>query len=142
MISTLARIFKSLFAMPVWVIVWMLGFLIPANLSGLFLLDYVSGFWVALLGATAIAINAVIVFANGGFSKVLAIPHLVFWAPLQVILLYRYFTVPDMSNFEQNYILVVLIINGVSLVFDIFDTKEWLRGSRDVVGLEGEPVKF
>jgi len=142
MISTLARIFKSLFAMPVWVIVWMLGFLIPANLSGLFLLDYVSGFWVALLGATAIAINAVIVFANGGFSKVLAIPHLVFWAPLQVILLYRYFTVPDMSNFEQNYILVVLIINGVSLVFDIFDTKEWLRGNRDVVGLEGEPVKF
>jgi len=142
MISTLARIFKSLFAMPVWVIVWMLGFLIPANLSGLFLLDYVSGFWVALLGATAIAINAVIVFANGGFSKVLAIPHLVFWVPLQVILLYRYFTVPDMSNFEQNYILVVLIINGVSLVFDIFDTKEWLRGNRDVVGLEGEPVKF
>jgi len=142
MISTLARIFKSLFAMPVWVIVWMLGFLIPANLSGLFLLDYVSGFWVALLGATAIAINAVIVFANGGFSKVLAIPHLVFWVPLQVILLYRYFTVPDVSNFEQNYILVVFIINGVSLVFDIFDTKEWLRGNRDVVGFEGEPVKF
>lgn len=117
-------------------------FLIPVNMSGLFLLDVVAGFWVAILGASALAINTCILFLNRGFSKVLAIPHLILWGPLQVILTIRYFTVPSLSEFEQSYILVVLIVNGISLVFDVYDTLEWKRGNRDVAGFPGEPVKL
>ncbi len=142
MIQTIIRIFKSAFSLPIWVQIWMFLFLIPVNMSGLFLLDVVAGFWVAILGASALAINTCILFLNRGFSKVLAIPHLILWGPLQVILTIRYFTVPSLSEFEQSYILVVLIVNGISLVFDVYDTLEWKRGNRDVAGFPGEPVKL
>ncbi|MEM9279524.1 MAG: hypothetical protein AAGA76_13200 [Pseudomonadota bacterium] len=142
MINLVIRILKSSFSMPVWVQIWIYFFLIPANFSGLFLLHYVSGFWIAVLGAGAIFINMGILFLNGGFSKVLAIPHLLFWIPLQIILLFRYLLAPDLSDFEQTYILVVMIINGISIVLDIYDTKEWLNGNRDVAGFPGEPVKL
>ncbi len=89
MIKLFLRILKSNFALPVWVIVWIYGFLVPANFSGLLFLEYESGIWVAILGAGAIVINVGILFLNGGFSKVLAISHLVLWIPLQFILLYR-----------------------------------------------------
>ena len=142
MVPAIARIFKSLFSMPVWVIVWMCFFLIPANLSGFFFLEFESGMWVATLGAGALFINTIILFMNGGFSKALAIPHLIFWGPLEIILLYRYFAVPDLSAAEQNFILIVAVINGVSLVFDVFDTRDWMQGKRDVEGFPGEPVRF
>ncbi|MGI9350497.1 MAG: hypothetical protein ACR2O3_02940 [Rhizobiaceae bacterium] len=142
MIKLISRILKSMFSLPIWVVIWMVAFLIPVNLSGIYLLNYDSGFWVALLGAGAIFINAGILLLNGGFSKALAIPHLILWTPLQAILFYRYFTIPEMSNFEQNYILVVFIINGISILFDVYDTKEWLNGNRDVAGFPGESVKL
>ena len=142
MIDQILRILKSNFSLPVWVIVWIYLFLVPANFSGLFLLEYESGFWVALLGGGAILINIVIVFLNGGFSKALAISHLILWIPLQIILLYRFFYTPELNAFEQNYILVILVINGISIGFDIYDTKEWLKGNRDVAGFPGEPVRF
>ena len=89
MIACISRIFRSLFSLPAWVIVWMLVFLIPANLAGLFMLDTQSGRWIALLGAGGLLVNLVPVFVNGGFSRVLAIPHLVFWLPLELVLLAR-----------------------------------------------------
>lgn len=142
MVDWILRILKSTFSLPVWVIVWIFLFLIPANFSGLFLLNYDAGFWVALLGAGAIAINSIILLLNGGFSKVLAVPHLLLWIPLQAILLWRYFTVPDLSSFEATYILIIVIINGISIVFDFYDTWEWMKGNRDVAGFPGEPVKL
>lgn len=142
MFKLIFRVLKSYFSLPVWVVIWLTFLLIPANFSGFFLLEYESGFWIALLGAGAICINIVIVFINGGLSKVLAIPHLIFWIPLHVYLIHRYMTVPDVSGFEQNYILLLLVINGISLVFDVYDTKEWKNGNRDVAGFPGEPVKL
>ncbi|MEO0328602.1 MAG: hypothetical protein AAF217_08395 [Pseudomonadota bacterium] len=142
MVDLILRILKSTIALPVWVILWIFLFLIPANFSGFFLLNYETGFWVALLGAGAIFFNTFILFLNGGFSKVLAIPHLILWIPLQIILTLRYFKAPDLSNFEQTYILIVLIINGISILFDIYDTREWMRGNRDVAGFPGEKVRF
>ncbi len=129
-----------MFSLPVWVVIWMLFVLIPVNLSGYFLLHYDTGFWVAVLGGTAILLNTVIIFANGGFSKVLAIPHLALWLPLEIILLQRLFGETGLSGFEQGYLLTVLAVNGISLLFDFYDTAEWYGGNRAVAGYKGEPV--
>lgn len=142
MIEHILRILKSNFSLPLWVIAWMYFFLVPANLSGFFLLSYESGFWIALLGGGAILINIVIIFINGGFSKVLALSHLVLWIPLEFLLIFRLLVTPDLSAFEQNYILIVATINAVSIAFDFYDTKEWYEGNRDVAGFPGEPVKL
>ncbi|MEO1142961.1 MAG: hypothetical protein AAFW66_11560, partial [Pseudomonadota bacterium] len=77
-----------------------------------------------------------------GMSKVLAIPHLIFWIPLHVILVNRLFGPTEMVDFEMNYLIIILAINTISLIFDINDANEWRRGNRDVVGFEGEPVRL
>lgn len=141
MINLVQRIFRSLFALPVWVIIWMLVILIPANLSGLFFLDTVSGRWIAGLGGGALAINTVLVLMNGGFSRVLAIPHVIMWGALEILLIYRIFS-ESMASIEFQLTLVVVIINGVSLIFDVIDTRRWYIGERDVIGYEGMPVRI
>lgn len=83
-------------------------------------------------------INTIIVFINGGMSKALAIPHVVFWLPLELILLVRWMTIPDLSDFENTYILLILIINGISLLFDLYDTRQWWNGNRTIVGFEDQ----
>lgn len=141
MINLVQRIFRSLFALPVWVIIWMLVILIPANLSGLFFLDTVSGRWIAGLGGGALVINTVLVLMNGGFSRVLAIPHVIMWGALEILLIYRMFS-ESMASIEFQLTLVVVIINGVSLIFDVIDTRRWYIGERDVIGYEGMPVRI
>ena len=86
-------------------------------------------------------VNLVPVVVNRGFSRVLAIPHLLFWLPLELILLTR-ILLADMGSAEWSLTMVVLVINGISLCFDVVDARRWWRGERDVVGFEGEPVKF
>lgn len=135
------RIFRSHFSLPVWVIVWMWLFLIPANLSGLLFLDTISGRWIAVLGGGALLVNGLLVLLNGGFSRVLAIPHVVLWGGLEIILLHR-ITVETLSPAEMRIVLIVLTINGVSLIFDIIDTRRWYLGERDVMGYEGMPVRI
>ena len=134
----LLKVIKSTFALPVWVIIWMAVFLIPANLSGYFLLQYESGWWVAVLGGTALLVNTVIVLINGGMSKVLAIPHLVFWLPLQFILADRLASSDNLTGFEHGYLVTILVINGISLGFDFYDTREWWRGNRKIAGFEDQ----
>ena len=142
MIDWIIRIIKSCFALPKWVFIWVFFILVPANFSGIFLLQYETGFWVMLLGAGGILPNIVLLFINGGMSKVLAISHLIFWIPLHFVLFYLLLNRPDMNGFEQNYLLLILAINTISLAFDFYDTNEWRKGNRDVVGFEGEPVRI
>lgn len=135
------RIIKSFFALPLWVIVWISVFLIPANFAGFWFLDSRIGFWIALLGAGAIILNLVPVLLNGGLSKVLAIPHLICWVPLEIIL-FRLIWTEELSVGEWRLAITVLMINGISLGFDFYDTREWWRGNRKVVGFEDEPVRL
>ncbi|MDA4845378.1 hypothetical protein [Hoeflea poritis] len=115
----------------------MFVFLIPANLSGFLLLDTVSGRWIAALGGGALAVNTVIVLVQGGFSRLLAIPHLIFWAPLEIILITLYF-MTEMTPMESTVVAGVVVINGISLLFDAHDTLRWVRGERSVIGFESE----
>lgn len=134
------RIIKSCFALPKWVFIWVFFILVPANFSGIFLLQYDTGFWVAVLGIGGIMPNLIFLYLNGGMSKVLAVPHLIFWIPLHIVLSVLWVKNPEMSDFEKNYLVIIFIINSISLVFDLYDANEWRKGKRDVVGFEGEPV--
>ncbi|WP_421856106.1 hypothetical protein [Oricola sp.] len=137
----IARILKSYFSLPVWVIIWIGLFLVPANFSGYWFMDTASGWWIAVLGATGIIVNLPIVWLNGGLSKVLCIPHILFWTPLVVILGYRLLAVP-MNATEFTLALAVFAVNGMSLAFDYYDFFEWRRGNRAVAGYPDDPVRF
>lgn len=116
-------------------------FLLPANFAGFWFLDTDVGYWVSLLGAGAVFVNLIPVLINGGVSKVLAIPHLIFWIPLEIILFWLVMA-GDLSTAEWRLAVAVLVINGISLGFDFYDTAEWWKGKRQVVGFEDEPVRL
>lgn len=137
----LLRILQSFFALPVWVIVWISAFLIPVNFAGFWFLDTPTGWWVAVLGAGAIILNLIPVLINGGLSKVLALPHLVLWGPLVIILGVK-LAGGGLTGAEWWLALAVFVVNGVSLFFDVYDTREWWRGNRAVTGFEDEPVRL
>ena len=79
----LTAISGSFLSLPRWVIVWVLFFLIPVNAAAFAFLGTPSGQWTALAGAFIAVINGGMLFHSGGVTKILSIPHLVAWIPLE-----------------------------------------------------------
>ena len=61
--------------------------------------------------------------------------------PLVFLLAYR-LLYAEMAAPEYWLTVVVFLINGVSLVFDFYDLKQWRKGNRQVAGYENEIVRF
>lgn len=121
-------------ALPAWVQWWVGGLLIPVNALPFLMLDMPTG----RLGATASLVvvlsNVPIMLAERGMSRLLSIPHLIAWIPLCAVLLSLWYSDDPMSTSERALLLILLAVNGVSLVFDTIDSWRWLRGEREVPG--------
>ncbi|MEM1139083.1 MAG: hypothetical protein AAGH45_04300 [Pseudomonadota bacterium] len=131
------RIFKSYFSLPVWVQIWVAFILAPANFAGLWMMDLPIGYWTGLTALVVIGSNTVLMAMNGGLSKVLAIPHLIFWIPLHGYIVWRLFFQeggPAIGSTEYVYGLIVLVVNTISLLFDVYDTAEWAKGKKGIAG--------
>jgi len=109
----------------------MMFLLMPANVASLFFLDQPMGTWIAILALGGMLPNLPILAYERGFSKLLAIPHLISWTLLVgLILLAR----PEASGIYKGYIWVVLVIDTISLFFDYSDAFKWITGQRKVAG--------
>ena len=72
-------------------------------------------------------------------SRLMSVPHLFAWIPLQVLIPIRLAEMVGsgpVSDAEWAFGIVLFVINGISLVFDVIDSFRWLRGEREVPGLE------
>lgn len=119
--------------LPAWVQMWMAGVLLPVNLASLFLLHYSSAQWIALCAVTVTGSNMLLMYKYAGFSRLLAVPHLLIWGPLQVVLpIYLAQQTTPLPTGELLYIGLVLAVNGISLFFDLLDTWRWLQGEREL----------
>lgn len=124
--------FRSL---PLWVQVWVGAVLIPANAASFLLLDSWSGRMAALAAVFVVATNIPIMLCERGMSKLMAMPHLLVWGPLQLALVLRlvdHAGSPPVTAIEQTYAVVLVVVNGASLIFDAVDSWRWLRGDRAV----------
>ncbi|MEQ9547996.1 MAG: hypothetical protein RIK85_18495 [Marinobacter sp.] len=124
------RSFRSL---PLWVQVWVAGILVPVNAAAFLFLDTAAGYWTAVAAALVLASNYPIMLGCRGMSRLMSLPHLAIWGPLQVFLLYC-LAVADLAYTEFGFIVVVVVVNGVSLVFDAVDSWRWCAGEREVPG--------
>lgn len=118
-----------------WVQVWVGFVLIPVNAASFFLLDYRYGQMAALAAAFVVATNIPIMLNERGMSKLMAIPHLFAWGPLTVFLVLRLWDhsiTPQIAPVEQAYAVLLIPVNGISLVFDAVDSWRWLKGDRAV----------
>lgn len=127
------NLWQSFRRLPLWVQLWMAAILLPVNLASLLLLHYSSSQWIALSAFIVVASNMLLMYTNGGFSRLLAVPHLLIWGPLQVILLmYLAQSRGPLTSGEVLYVSLVLVVNGISLVFDLIDTWRWIKGEREL----------
>ncbi len=129
----LAQIWGSYRALPAWVAL----ILVPANALAFTLLDTWAGRIAAVAALAVVATNLPIMWFERGMSRLMSVPHLLIWGPLQILLMLRWAErvgpVP-LGGVERALVLLLLAVNGISLAFDAMDSWHWLRGDRSVPG--------
>ena len=126
----LLDIWRSFRAMPLWVQIWVAFVLAPANLATLTFLDQPGAALVAILAIGGMLPNMPIIFYERGFSKLMALPHIVVWTPLCVVIFAQ--LSGGASGAYASFLIALLVIDLISLGFDYPDFVKWLRGDRAV----------
>ena len=124
------EIWHSYRRLPLWVQLWVAVILMPINAASLTFVAHPSGVWVAAMAVGAMLLNGAIMLAEGGFSKLMALPHVAIWTPM--LGLVAWLLAQDIAPAYRGYLLILLVIDTVSLVFDALDTRKWLSGDREV----------
>jgi hypothetical protein len=132
--NALRRSWQSFRSLPVWVQIWVGLILVPVNIAPFFLLDTWSGQWAALAALFVLVTNGPIMLWYAGMNRALSLPHLVAWVPLEVALVLRvagHAGPATLATPELVLAWVLLIVNGISIVFDVLDSWRWLKGERE-----------
>ena len=119
-------------AQPLAMIIWLRWLVLVNLIPPLFFLRHMPARWVlgAMIFITAVNLPLGMMF---GFSKVLAIPHLIVWIPLVIYLAreWRDNKLHDTAIFKS-WIMAVMITDLISVVFDIRDAVFFLRGDTGI----------
>ena len=126
----IAEIWNGFRRLPLWVQVWVICILVPVNVAALYFIGVPFGPLVAGLAIGGMMPNLYFIFAERGWSKIMAVPHLSIWTPLVVLLAWLLLTDRVAGSFAS-YCLILLIIDLISLAFDFPDALKWWRGDRD-----------
>jgi len=124
-------IWRSYRSLPLWVQIWVFGILVPVNSAALFFMFQPSGLWVAVLAIGAMLPNIPIMLYERGLSKMMAWPHLIPWS---ILVLWLLIAMPHGSTAYTSFLWLLLLIDAISLAFDIPDAIKWLKGDRAIAG--------
>lgn len=132
----LAQLWKSFRGIPLWVQIWLI-ILTATNMASFWFLDSTIGYWTAIAFAIVGGINMPAMIIQAGLTRFLSLIHMV-WVPLLVFLYPLLFGQNAVELDGSVYFLgvMVFVINGTSLLFDFYESFRWLRGDREVLGLE------
>lgn len=133
------EIWISFRALPVWVQIWVTFILVPVNSLALVFLGEPNGVPVALLAIGGMLPNIALFVLQRGFSKAMAISHLILWVPLVLLVFWLVTGGQQISAGFRTYLLVLLLIDFVSLAFDFPDALKWVRGDRNIAGKQKSP---
>lgn len=136
MSARLSAVWRSFLGLPLWVRIWV-ALLAATNLASLWFLDTAIGFWTAVAFCLVGALNVPMMVIQGGLTRLMSFPHFV-WVPL-LIFLYPQLFGPDAlepGSPVQIFGIAVFAMNGISLLFDVYESFIWLRGGREVLGIK------
>lgn len=131
-------IWVSFRALPLWVQIWVLGILAPVNAIAFFLTNTPIGKATALAALFVVLTNGPIMWVEKGMSRLMSVPHLIAWIPLEIYLIVHLFQGASIS-IDTGYAVLVLVVNGISLIFDGLDSWRWITGERDIPGSREYP---
>lgn len=124
-------IWQSYRRLPLWVQLWVALVLVPVNAASLVFWGAPMGAWLAAMAVGAMLLNGVIMLVERGFSKMMALPHLLIWTPLVVLILWL-LAQGDLAPGYGRYLMILLAVDLFSLALDYADTVKWLRGERHI----------
>lgn len=124
-------IYRSFRALPGWVQLWVGLVLVPVNLASLLFIMQPMAVWIAFLAIVAMLLNLPVMLVERGFSRLMALPHLLPWTLLVALLI---FARPEASGAFAAYLWLLLATDALSLGFDYPDAWAWLKGKREVAG--------
>lgn len=123
-----SNVFRDLWAsyraQPLWVQIWVGLILMPVNMISLFFLDEPMGLWIAFLANVALIANLPIILYERGFTKAMALPHVVPWTILVGLIL---FARPPATGLYDTYLWILLVVDIISLLFDYSESYAWFR---------------
>ena len=125
-------VWTSLRALPLWVQLWVFAILVPVNMVSIFFWGEVGGWIVIFLAIGGMFPNAVLIILERGFSKAMALSHVLMWSPLLMIIALFLMNDPIVDGGYRSYLWVLFGVNLFSLGFDIIDSIKWFRGDRAV----------
>ncbi len=126
-------IWHSFRSLSAWVQIWVGLILVPVNMLSVLFVAEPKGILIAALAVGGMMPNIVIMLAERGLSKMMALPHLVIWIPLLLIL---WSHLGNVTGGYLMYLWLLLIVDGLSLAFDIPDAWKWWKGDRAVAGAQ------
>ena len=124
------QIWQSYRRLPLWVQLWVALILVPVNAASLFFVTQPAGAWLALMAVGAMLCNGVLMLVERGFSKVMALPHVLIWTPMLGLILWL--LNQDIAESYRSYLIVLLAVDVISLTLDFIDTRKWLSGDRKI----------
>ncbi len=125
-------IWQSFRGLPLWVQIWVAVILVPVNLLPLFFLDQPQGVLIAALAITGMALNLPIMMAARGMSGAMALPHLLCWIPLVIVVAGMLSAAETLNPNYVRFLWLLLIVDVISLVFDVRDAANWMRNRKAV----------
>ncbi len=124
------EIWQSFRRLPLWVQAWVALILVPVNLASLLFLAEPQGTMVAALAVGGMAPNLLIMMRDHGFSRAMALPHLMFWIPLVGLIAIMLTGAPALPAGYRQFLLLLLVVDLISLAFDVADAWRWWNGDR------------
>lgn len=124
------EIWQSYRRLPLWVQLWVALILVPVNAASLLLITQPAGPWLALMAVGAMLCNGMLMLVERGFSKVMALPHVLIWTPMLGLILWL--LSQDIADSYRSYLVILLTVDVVSLILDFIDTRKWLSGDRKI----------
>ena len=124
-------IWNSLRRLPLWVQLWIWVVLVPINLASLAAWTAPFGPLIAVLAIGGMAPNLVLLIVQRGFSRAMAWSHLLLWPPLVALLGWGLWSGLWTGGLAW-LLMALLVVDSVSLGFDLRDARDWWRGARAV----------
>ena len=124
-------IWQSYRRLPLWVQLWVALILVPVNAASLVFWGAPMGAWLAVMAIGAMLLNGVIMLFERGFSKMMALPHVLIWTPLVLLILWL-LAKGDLAAGYARYLMFLLAVDLFSLALDYADTVKWLKGERRI----------
>lgn len=116
---------------PSWLRVWL-----PLLMLGGFIAPFALIFWrqtrmigiIALVTSLIAAIAIDYMYKQMGYVKLLGLPHIIMWTPLIVYLIIQNRR-HDFAVWPKRILSFIIVIIGVSLVFDYVDAVRYFMGN-------------